>query len=685
MAMVQFDYDTLRTTLKNRLESKLKGRVLNNSTSMYLIDIWAEMFDEISRYGEYLLRENKWSLAQNTSSIMTQLDLFGYKPHRKKGASGNVIVSADENFTTTYQYNVFIPKFTRFSNGSLTYCSAQDVTLPNTSVYVEIPVIQGELKTTGEFLGNSFSGDIYTIENDSIENSLYELRNNGIVCTEVEWFGQSQVSVNGSESETYTYNNFEYIVKNLPDFSGIQIQFAPNSHDANDHFEFRYLVTEGKNGSCFDRYTTSTPKSGITKVLDSVTDSQGVSNKLYVRNIDENGISGGTDYETVDDMRDNAPYTFNRVDKIITHNDYVAAIRQVMPNCIFEIWTEASLKYNNEWVNINDANDFINNSKVFFSGVKYDLESRNVIPIDSSEFYDDIITKLNVKKGITDYFIINNPDIYKFYLNGKVYFDLNKISRSLLVSQISNNILEEYRVDKAQFNKPVYHSDYISLFSGISGIDHVDVNVVMYTDIDVNPLNNNFITTNKKDNFGFLTANSSEIAISGEYIFTSVDLNTGNLIKDLFMVVKESNVWEIYNADRTVKLSTNDENASAYWNNVDEGNIDTGVLGSIKIDVSKDEGKKIYYGNDDGTTTSTGNGLDVETNDLIVRFVPQNFNCTLTPDTIDQILIYSDAKGDGVSGTVDPWKKNQIRAGNNWWATESEIDKYGAGLVFIGE
>lgn len=695
--MVQFDYDTVRTTLKNRLESKLQGRVLTNSTAMYLIEIWAEMFDNMGRYGEYLTREAKISLAQNVSSIMTQLELFGYKPHRKQGASGTVFVSADQNFTVPYQYNILIPKFTRFSNGSLTYCSAQDVTLSNTQVMVEVPVIQGELKTTGEFLGNSFSGDIYTIENDSIENNLYELRNNGIICTEVDWFGQSQISVNESTPDTYTYNNFEYMVKNLPDFSGIQIQFAPNSHDVNDHFEFRYLVTEGKNGSCFDRYTEATPKSGITKVLDSVTDSQGIATKLYVRNMQSGNISGeisgGTDYESIDDMRENAPYTFNRVDKIVTSNDYEAAIKQVISNCIFKIWTEADLRYANRWVDINDAKDFFNNSKVFFCGVKYDSDSRDVTPITDADLYDTILNKINDKKGITDYFIINEPEVYKFYLNGNVYYNSNKISYQLLTSKISENILNKYRVDKAEFNTPAYHSDYLTLFSNISGIDHADINAVMYTNIELNKPEGTVISTGNKDTFGFLTAQSEEIAISGEYIFTSVDPLTGNLIKDLFIVKKDDeDEWQIYSADGLyTPLSTESENAPATW--LSTCDIEHGLLGAIQINFSVNEGKKIYYGNNGTSDTFSGDGLykaENTPNELICRFIPQNFNCTLIDNTMNQLLIYSDARGENISGVLDPWQKgnDNTPAGKNWWTQVTPIEdrqdpvKFGAGLKF---
>lgn len=684
MAMIQYDYDTIKNNLVERLQKKMNGRILSNSTAMHLIEIFAEEFAEIAMYNEYLTRESKWSVAQNVSSILTQLELFGYKPHRKKGASGVVLVSANENFNGSHPYNIIIPKFTRFSNGSLTYCSTKEVILSNTDSFVEIPVVQGEYKTTGEFLGNSFTGDTYIIKNNSIDNNLYELRNNNIICKEVDYFGQSQISVNGSDPETYSYNNFEYRIKNIEDFSGIQIEFAPNSHDANDHFEFKYLITEGELGSCFDCYTEQTPNNGITQVISSITDSQGSIVKLYVRN--NEAISGGTSYENINDMRANAPYSFNRVDKIITKNDYLAAIKKLMPEGIFEIWTEASLKYDGDLVDMEDAKDFINNCKVFFTGVSYDLQSQSVRNIESFNFYDELIDK----KGITDYFIFNDSEIFKFYINGKVYYDRNKISDSYVKNQVVDAVHNAYSVNKAEFKKDVYRSNYTSIFNDIAGINHVDVNAVMYTEIifELESESTSIITNHgkAKKNFSFSLADTSEVAISNQFIFTSADPNTSTtfqLIKDLFILKYDEYLdsWNFYTPDGTTLLSDNTENAVIKWK-THEGEINTnGILNSFEININTEYGCEIYYGSSDGT--STGYGL--EGNSMICRFVPENFNCKLCAR--NQIIVYTDSKSDNVSGVINPWKDN---GSHNWWYNSEEqhlnnMDIYGSGLIFISE
>ena len=80
MAMVQFDYESVKNRLVESLQNKIQGRILNGSTAMYILEAFAEEFDRVSNYDEYLTRETKWSLAQNSSSILNQLELFGYTP-----------------------------------------------------------------------------------------------------------------------------------------------------------------------------------------------------------------------------------------------------------------------------------------------------------------------------------------------------------------------------------------------------------------------------------------------------------------------------------------------------------------------------------------------------------------------------------------------------------------------------
>ena len=605
MSMVQFDYDSIRSDMIFSLENKLNGKLLENSTSVKLIEVVAERLSEISAYAEYLTRESKYSLAQNTSSILNQLELFGYEPHRKVGASGKIKVSAASNFSDKWQYSIVIPKFTRFSNGSLVYCAVEDTVLRNTDNYVMVPIIQGEYYTTGKFSGDSFDNDTYTILDDSIENSLYELVNNGTLCTQVDVFSESRISVNGKASASYVFNNFEYKVKNKSDFSGIELQFESGSHDSNDTFEFRYIVTEGVLGSCLEKNT-------ITKVLDSVVDSNGATVELFCTN--EDPIVGGSDVESLEEMRENAPYTFNRVEKIITKNDYIQAFKKVLQNAVFKIWTEAD-NYDGFW----EDTDYINNCKVFMAGIIPDIPSRSISPIEVDS-YTSLLDTIANEKPVTDYFVLKTPYIYKFYFKGDLYYDGSKVDLSSIKSITASSLEELYDVKKVEFFKNLYHSSYIKDIQNISGIDHVDLDIILYTEVGYKSG-----ITSKIEDF-----NSS--AEDGKFIFTSTDQTTKELVEDLFYLKKDDSTWKFYNPEGT-ELST------ISWNDISSTEyIDTHrVLDQIKIEDTA------------VLNALTGKGL-------VVRFQPAKNNCVFTFES--QVLTITDAMpaNSGSLGLLSPWK-----------------------------
>lgn len=106
MSMKQFDADSIRSrmleTLKTYIDpsddSKLWRRILNDSAIQSLLLAIAEDTAESARYFEYLLKEAMWSTRKNRSSAVQQMSLFGYQPHRKISAIGEIYVSHDPLF-----------------------------------------------------------------------------------------------------------------------------------------------------------------------------------------------------------------------------------------------------------------------------------------------------------------------------------------------------------------------------------------------------------------------------------------------------------------------------------------------------------------------------------------------------------------------------------------------------------
>ena len=505
MALIQFDYETILNDLISGMQEKL-GAISGGSSVQRILEVIAEKLAQIVRYSEYLTRETKWSLAQNSSSILTQLELFGYDPHRKVGSRGTLRVSASPAFNTTYPYNITIPKFSRFSNGSLTFCTTEDVVLGNTSTYVDIPIVQGNLKSL-EFTGAEINNSSYTIMNNSIEDTLYELVLNNVVMTEVNSFGETQISLNGSEPETSQVGGpYEFRIRNIQGFEGIELQFSSGAEYTEAYqFTFRYLITEGVGGDVSSLNSITTP-------IDSFVDARGVDVQLYCTNVSL--VSGGSDYETIDEMRENAPLAFNRTDRYITKNDYTAALNRLLSgNSVFYLWTEQEA--NDQISQFLDSYDFYNNSKIYICGGYYSETDGTFTAWDNGilkSINDD--PELSNYKAFTDYFVLQDPAPTFFYLTGTIYFNGRLTDATLARSAVDNLLQTQYALKNRSFFDNIYHSDYISIFKDLGEIDHVDIKIILYVELSFNALEEGGYETLDLMTFGFSEANENRYVLT---------------------------------------------------------------------------------------------------------------------------------------------------------------------------
>ena len=636
MSVLQFDYDSILADLTSRLQTKLEntGVTTGGSSARRILEVVAEKLAQTVRYAEYLTRETKWSLAQNSSSILTQLELFGYTPHRKVGATGYIRVSTDPSFSSAHANNVDIPKFSRFSNGELTFCTVNDETLYSSEPYKDILVIQGSLNTLS-FSGDDINNYRYQIMNNSIENSLYELTQNGIVMTEVDAFGDTQLTYNDTTGASQAGGQYEYKLRNIQGFEGIELQFpSGDEFIPQDQFVFKYLITEGVNGDV-------TALNSVTSSLDQYTDTQGVSVRIYCTNTAE--IVGGNDYETIDEMRENAPLAFNRVDKYITRNDYVSAITKALGNSgIFYIWTEQEA--NERAPQLLDSYDFFNNSKIFICGCTYSVTTRELIPWNSTDQLLALNTNKDIQahKGLTDYFVMEDPSIIYFYMTGTVYFDRTLTDGTLARSAVANMIKTAYNENNIGFAKNIYHSDYLSLFKEMEEIDHVDlvINLYMFLDIATQMEDGVYsepLTTYTIENFSFSSAEKNR------YYITLYDSISNLIIEDLVYVEQRDNVFNWYDINDLAGATPLDPEDDDYIGWISSAqNPAASVFGALNV-----KGKYLQKIND----YNQANVQTVENSDgtesiiypakLLVRFKPDNGDAVLMSQNQIMGLTYS--------------------------------------------
>ena len=458
MAVMKFDYDSVLARLKARVLSKLDGEnLLLFSTNSAFLEAAAEEFADADMYDEFLTREAVWETAQGYNSIMKQVSFYDYKPHRKVGSTGYIRVSTSKTFDGSWGTNITIPKFTQMSGGGLTFLSKESTYLAANADYVDIPVIQGEkTEKTIEITSTAYPELRYAavaIKDPDIENSLYSVKVNGVLWTEV-----NSIRLATSNEDLY------YTLQTLSDFSGVEITFGNGVFgkklEYGDIVTFEYLQTKGEDGNVLSGGI-------ITSVDTTLKDESGTDVELFCTNLD--ALVGGSDYESVESIRSTAPLSFQTGNRAISSSDYATLIKQTNLVDKVQVWGEKEI---NEDAG-NKPGTYVEASEnlIYITGITVDPETGIGLPL--SESSKSLIREaLNDKKGTTDILQFVDTQVVYVTFESEVYISNTRYSSEQVIGNIHNALASEYSLSEAAYKKNLYFSDYYKTIDAAEGVDH---------------------------------------------------------------------------------------------------------------------------------------------------------------------------------------------------------------------
>ena len=458
MAIMKFDYDSVLARLKARVLSKLDGEnLLLFSTNSAFLEAAAEEFADADMYDEFLTREAVWETAQGYNSIMKQVSFYDYKPHRKVGSTGYIRVSTSKTFDGSWGTNITIPKFTQMSGGGLTFLSKESTYLAANADYVDIPVIQGEkTEKTVEITSTAYPELRYAaivIKDPDIENSLYSVKVNGVLWTEV-----NSIRLATSNEDLY------YTLQTLSDFSGVEITFGNGVFgkklEYGDIVTFEYLQTKGEDGNVLSGGI-------ITSVDTTLKDESGTDVELFCTNLD--ALVGGSDYESVESIRSTAPLSFQTGNRAISSSDYATLIKQTNLVDKVQVWGEKEI---NEDAG-NKPGTYVEASEnlIYITGITVDPETGIGLPL--SESSKSLIREaLNDKKGTTDILQFVDTQVVYVTFESEVYISNTKYSSEQVIGNVHNALASEYSLSEAAYKKNLYFSDYYKTIDAAEGVDH---------------------------------------------------------------------------------------------------------------------------------------------------------------------------------------------------------------------
>jgi len=452
--MKTFTPDAIFDRIVNFLKNK-EGwpRVLVDSTVVSILRAHSESNAEESRYFEYLMRESKWRYSKNLSSLLSQADYLGYKPKRKTSGIGEIIISHDpnlmnagitdifgeEDLDTLAPYalsgNINFPVGTRFSNGSVEFISTQEASYTPGMKYIKIPVIQGVQKTfttVTPALGNPFEVVRVLDSNiesasDSISSQFFSVKSTSL--NSVISYVQYDSILLADESE------YAYEVSSSKDYSFIDIKFGDGISGQllpkDSVVTVSYLETLGELGNVEELFT-------INRIVSSTPIQMYCSNFV--------AIAGGSEADTIEDIRANAPRSYLIGGSIITEDAYKFALESIP-----DIYK--AVVYSGTYF---DPISNLEKEAILYSAITNSGEA------PTSVIETQLLERTIGKKSPLDFSHYEEPKFLHIKTNILAKSQSKDLSAVSLSDSISAGILEKYGTLSQEFKQQFDYSDFLT-------------------------------------------------------------------------------------------------------------------------------------------------------------------------------------------------------------------------------
>ena len=454
--MENFSFSTIVNTLTERLKLQtLWSRPLFHTVYQILIETLSFGISKLAYLSYALGIEASWWNARQIKSIMPKTRALSYIPKRNQCPFGAVNVSPDSTFNTSYiyrGYSISIPKWSKLSddNGNnISFVSEDYIYYRDYTGNLSINIKVGTPKTYRYVTTGSVDETFYItsslIDNDEIE--AYIIDDNDNILYTINILERDKLKF------TTDLENYYCEIATLDDFSGIYIKFGDQVNTktipTGSNILIKYAETNGES----DNITVSDV---LTKFIDVLYDSLGNETTLYIDQSE--AISDGSNSETLEEIKYNAPVSFDTAYNLNRLSDYetflpanVSYIRK------FIAWTNES---------IGGSMSGIDGQTIYGSAVSNDGSD-----LTESQKEDTLLTWIKPYKAPSEIFEWHSLQKIYLRLKSNVYLLSNYgITPSIIIQNINNLHYNTYNVLNVDFKQNVYNSDLCSLLQTISGI-----------------------------------------------------------------------------------------------------------------------------------------------------------------------------------------------------------------------
>ena len=331
------DFDTIKSNLKTFLQAKsefsdydFEASGLNN-----ILDVLAYNTHINGLTANFAINESFLNSAQLRSSVVSHAETVGYYPASKTGAFATIGITAATSDTVTA--NSTIPAFTTFTgtlgDSTFTFQTLEAHAAVNDGsgnfVYktdtglTGITITEGTQKTKTFLVGEVSDNQVYVIPDASLDKNTLQV----------------QVFDTSTSTTFATYTNIESAVRVNADSRVFIVRETPNG-------QFEMIFGEG---SVLGKAPTSGNKIVITYLATNGIDANAISSFTADSTVSIGGVSytptittsvssaGGSEKESIESIKSNAPIVFASQQRLVTAEDYKAIISQRFSTLIDDV------------------------------------------------------------------------------------------------------------------------------------------------------------------------------------------------------------------------------------------------------------------------------------------------------------------------------------------------------------
>ena len=308
--IAELDFDSIKNNLKDYFASQAEftDHDFGGSAISVMLDILAYNTYYNSYYVNMLASESFLDSAQLRDSVVSKASMLGYTPKSSIGAKANVSITVTP---TDAPASVTIDKDTQFTstvNGtSYTFCTSDSTTiLANNGAYVAtgVELTQG-IPLTFKYTANTANTEqkfLLPNANTDMDTLTVTIQESASDTNTSVYTKATDITTINSTSNVYFINehtNAQYRVQ----FGDGTLGRKPTTGNI---VLLKALVSEGANVNGANTFSASGTVGGYSTVSVAVT----------------NAAAGGSDRETVESIKFNAPKTYETQNRAVTTDDY---------------------------------------------------------------------------------------------------------------------------------------------------------------------------------------------------------------------------------------------------------------------------------------------------------------------------------------------------------------------------